>query len=142
MPAPTVFWVETRVANAFMFSEPGRPLFALMLKRMHEALEAYFRSNPSGPYDPADVIALTGPRFLRYPVNEHFAARDDRSVLFIPKEERKAIVTQGTTFLGRQLDYKSDARNWHAGVVPPTPEEKARRDARRRARAAERGEEE
>lgn len=131
MPAPTVLWVEVRVANAFMFTSPGAPLFAHLIKRMHEALGLYFRANPSGPHDPADIISLTGPRFLRVPVNEYFRRTADDTVLFIPKSERRAFVLNGQSFLGHGPDYKNDARNWHSRSAVPPKEERTEGDVKR-----------
>jgi hypothetical protein len=136
LPSPTVLWVDGRVANAFMFTVPGTPYFAYLIKRMHGTLRQYFKANGDGPHDAADVILLTGPAGMRDPTNDYFARHDDRSVRFVPKRERRAYVTPGTNFLHRVLDYKADGRSWHADATGPSRAKKAEQSARRRARAA------
>jgi hypothetical protein len=134
LPAHTLFFAETTVGNSVLFTAPQRPLYRLILRRMHERLERYFARWPDGPHFPEDVIVLTGPRFLRAPINEYFAGTEDDSVRFAPRAERAAFVRVAVEVLGRAIDYKAAGGAWHGKAGPLDAAGKAARRIRLDAR--------
>ncbi|MEM8662761.1 MAG: glycosyltransferase [Pseudomonadota bacterium] len=115
---PSPFFIQwasghrTNVANWFLASPKGHPVFAAILDIIDERLSS-LPIDDNGRYVSANLISETGPGPVSHAVENHLRERPQaRDLVVIPVLWSREFVHPGRRFLNGPVAYKRSGRHW------------------------------